>query len=487
MTALPPGPSLPSPLQLARWIREPIAFLHECRERYGRAYTMRLPTLPPMVMVSDPAVIRDVFTGSPDDLYAGQGNRILEPILGRGSLLLLDGARHLRERRLVMPPFHGERMRGYAEAMRDVASAELSRVPEGQEFAVYERMQAITLDVILRTVFGLEAGARMDEVREAITAFVDAGTSPLGTLLTFLLPAGRAEDVLLFGRRPMAVGPLRLPLDRWGAHRWVPWRRIADAGLRADELLFAQIAARRADRSGRGGSDVLSMLLDARDDEGAAMTDQDLRDEMMTMLLAGHETSATTLAWTVHHLLDHPEHVARLRAELEQVAGDGPLSADDVGKLPFADAVLKEALRLTPILPIVARVLQRPLRLGALELPAGVVVCPCIYLTHHDSQLFPEPDRFDPDRFLGKKVDLAHYFPFGGGARRCVGMAFATFEMKLVLAEFVRSFEFVRAPGPAPAVARRGITLAPSDGVRLVARRRTRSQAGSFAIGHESG
>ncbi len=428
--------------------------------------------MPPFVVLSDAAAIRDVFTGDPDVLYAGEGNRVLKPILGDGSVLLLDGPRHLRERRLVMPPFHGERMRSYATAMGEVTHKALRDMPLDRPFAIHEVMQAITLDVILRTVYGVREGASLDTTRAALAAFAEAGTGTFGTVLTFLLPPDSAESILRFGREPLSLGPLTLHLGRY-----MPWKRIVDTGERADELLYAQIEERRAAPKGESRSDVLSMLLDARDEEGKPMTERDLRDEMMTMLLAGHETSATTLAWTIHHLLDAPEVVERIRDEVESTVGQGPIRPEDLAKLDYVDAVIKESLRLTPILPIVARILKAPFHCGNLDLPRGIGVFPCIYLTHHDPDLYPDPMRFDPERFFQKKVDPSTYFPFGGGARRCVGMAFATFEMKLVLAELFRAYALRRAPGSKPTTKRRGITFAPSDGVRVLAQPRARAAA----------
>lgn len=466
--ALPPGPSLPPLGQIGRWIFDPIRFMRGARERFGPVFTVRFPGAPPFVFVADPAIVRDVFTGDPNTLFAGEGNKVLQSLVGEGSLLLLDGPRHLRERRLVMPPFHGERLRGYVAAMREVTEEVLGALPEGERLPIHRVMQAITLDVILRTVFGVARGPELERMRETIVRFVELGTSPLGTALTFLLPPDRAESILHWGREPIALGPLRLRLGQR-----LPWNQMVDAGLATDALLYAQIAARRANAAGASGSDVLSLLLDARDEDGHPMADQELRDEMMTMLLAGHETSATTLAWCVHFLLENPEAMASAVNEIDTIAGVEPLSVEHMAKLEFIDAVIKESLRLVPIIPVVARILKRPLALGSIRLPEGVGVFPCAYLMHHDPAIWPEPERFDPARFVGLKIDPATYFPFGGGARRCVGMAFATMEMKLVLAELLRSHKLVRAPGARTRLTRRGITLAPSDGVEVVALRRT--------------
>lgn len=440
---LPPGPRSPSLLQAIHLGLHPQDFLVACGRRYGDAFTMRLPGRPTQVVFSHPDAIKTIFTGSEDDLRAGEANTILEPVLGTHSLLLLDGQQHLRERRLMLPPFHGERMQAYGEAMRRITDAAIDGWPVGRPFPLHEEMQSITLDVILRTVFGLEDGAQMHELRAALLRLLGVATSPL-LLMTFL-------------RRDL--GPL------------TPWRRFVALRAEVDALLFAELARRRAAGTA-GRTDILSMLMEARDEQGNPMSDVELRDEMITLLLAGHETTATTLAWAVCRILEHPDVLARLQEERARVCGDGPVTAEHVPGLVWCDATVKEALRLTPIIQFVGRVLHAPLRIGGWDLPAGVMVAPCIYLVHQRPDVWPEPHRFDPTRFLETKPGPYTFFPFGGGVRRCIGMAFAMFEMKVVLAQVLGRLTLRLAPGYRAEIVRRSITLAPAKGMPVVIDRR---------------
>jgi cytochrome P450 len=414
---------------------------------------MTLPRLTgPLVIFADPAAIRDLFTGDPHTLNAGQANIILKPILGKDSLLLLDGDRHLRERRLMLPPFHGERMKAYGETMRDVTVREVERWPVGRAFPVHESTQSITLDVIMRTIFGVDShDPRVAALREALVKFTTLGTSRVGTAFLLMTPPERAPALQQLATR--------------GLGKLLPWAPIVRAQIETDRLVREVIAARRREGT-QGREDILSMLIDARDESGAAMTDDQLRDEMLTLLVAGHETTATTLAWTLHHLLDNPDWLARVRAEVREVG------TTDLDKLVLLDAAIKETLRLTPILPMVGRILGKPMTIGGVDLPAGAAALACIYLVHRRADLYPDPLRFDPSRFVGKKYDPSTYFPFGGGARRCLGMAFASYEMKIVLANILARVDLATAPGKKVKLVRRGITFAPSGGMPIVVTKR---------------
>jgi cytochrome P450 len=460
---LPPGPREPKIVQLVRWLRDPTTYLDLNARRFGDCFTLRMPGNPPLVVLSDPAAIRDVFTADPDEVPAGEANVLLRSALGENSLLLLDGARHRRERKLIMPPFHGERMRSYGRTMRDVTDQRIDSWPRGRAFPIHTEMQAITLEVILRTVFGLsEGGARLERLRSLLVKWTNLGATNLGLLMLMFIPADRAEQITGWGvDEPVKVGPLRLDLTRV-----LPWGPLAKTGREVDELLYAELTARR--KAGIIGEDVLSMLLEARDEHGDAMTDVELRDELLTLLLAGHETSATTLAWTFHYILSNPRVHAALKEEIRGVTGaDGRVDPDGAAKLELLEATIKESMRLTPIITNVARKLTRPMKLGGRTIPEGARVLPCMWLVHRRADLWPDPLRFDPSRFLGKKIDAYSFFPFGGGARRCIGMAFASYEMKIVLAEVIARTD-LRAAGGKVKLARRGITLAPSDGVRVL-------------------
>src|SRR6184192_1248451 len=439
---LPPGARGPALVQFLHFGFRPIAFLEECDRRYGTPFTLRVPARPPLVMFSDPEAIREIFTGDPELLRAGEANNLLEPMLGQHSLLLLDGPRHLRERRLMLPSFHGERMQAYGRAMREITDRSIDAWPVGRPFPIHERMQAITLDVILRTVFGLDEGALLDRLRERLRRLMAFVSGTLGILL--LMPWLQRD-----------LGPFS------------PGGRFVRLAREVDDLLFAELTRRRAEGVA-GRDDILSMLIAARDEDGQPMTDQELRDEMLTLLLAGHETTATSLAWVFHRVLERPDVLEKLRTEVRDAAGDGPLELRHVAELEYLDATIKETARLTPILPIVARRLEEPTSIGGHELPAGAVAVPCIYLAHHRPDVWPDAERFEPERFLGRRPTPYEFLPFGGGVRRCLGMAFATYEMKVVLAETLLRAELRAAPGKNVRLVRRGITFAPSAGMPVV-------------------
>lgn len=423
---LPPGPRAPALFQFGRWIVHPLRLLTESQRRYGDVFTWRAPGEGQFVIVGDPELIKQVFTAAPETLLAGAGNAtILEPMLGKHSVITLDGAEHLRQRRLLLPAFHGERMHAFATVMREITEAAVDRWPMHRELALHPQMQAITLDVILRTVFGLSSTDQHSELRATLVELLEIASNPW----------------LLF--------PGILGLDPFK----VPWLRITRLKRAVDEALYRTIRERR--RQPTGGTDVLSMMLDARDDQGLAMTDVELRDELVTLLLAGHETTATSLAWTFDRLLSHPPVLERLRAEVA------------AGRDDYLDAVIRETLRVRPIVPLVGRVVAKPFQLGPWSLPIGTRVAPSIYLAGHRPAAYPEPEQFKPERWLGVKPDPYTWLPFGGGIRRCIGMAFAQLEMRIVLQTIVSRTHLRLVDGPARVV-RRGITLAPAGGTRVI-------------------
>jgi cytochrome P450 len=394
------------------------------------------------VFFTHPDAIKTIFTGDEEDLRAGEANYRLEPVLGKHSLLILDGREHMRERRLLQPPFHGDRMLAYGTVMRDIAARAVERWPIGRPFPLHAEMQGVTLDVILRTVFGLDEGPAKRDLRAALLDLLNLGSNP-----QLLLAAQQASGN--------------------GAGQAA---RFFTARERVDRLLFAEIAARRqADVTGR--PDILSLLVQATYGDGRPLEDEALRDELMTMLVAGHETTATPLAWSVSHVLRHSDVRARILDELAG-AGPAPLDPQRVTRFEYLDAVCRETLRLTPIIPLVGRRLTRPMQIGGTDLPAGVVAAPCIYLAHRRPDRWPEPERFRPERFLETKPTPYEFLPFGGGVRRCLGMAFALVEMKIVLAEVLSRAELRAAPGYQVRVVRRSVTLAPSEGMPVVVERR---------------
>lgn len=443
---LPAGPVMHPSAQLAFWMLRPIEFLTHCRARYGTTFSLQLPGFPPIVNFADEAANKELFTGPPEELYAGRANESLRPVVGGGSLLLLDGERHLRERRLLLPPFHGARLATYGVTIRDITRRELARAVPDRPAAVQPVMQHITLDVILRTVFGVEEGPDLIELRAAILELLDGASSMT------IVPSLQID-----------LGPRS------------PWGRFRARRAHVDDLLYRLIAMRR--RDAHDHDDILSLMLQARYEDGSAMSDRDLRDELMTLLAAGHETSATALAWAFARLGRHPDVLARAHEEVDRVLGSGaPDDAVTKAELPYVDAIIKETMRIHPVVYAVGRVLQKPRTIGGWDVPAGHAAILSIWLTHHDATMWPDPGRFDPERFLGtrpgpgNKVTPYTYFPFGGGVRRCIGMAFALYEMRIVLAEALRRFR-IEAEGELHAV-RRTVTMAPSGGGVVVLRRR---------------
>lgn len=447
---LPPGPSQPAAVQLWHWIRNPLDYLDECRARFGDTFTLNLPGVGRWVITDDPEVIRELFRAGPAEVHAGEANVVLKPFLGEHSLLLLDGERHLRVRRLMLPPFHGERMQAYGRAMLEIADAAVDRFPLGETFAIHRHMQGITMDVIIRTVFGVEAAARHDELSSTLTELLEIG----------------------------AWAPLMLPAVQVDLGPWSPWGRFLRLAARADRLLLDEIRRSREEEAkgdggaasgDRGRTDILSLLVSARDEDGRPMSDEELRDELVTLLVAGHETTATSLAWALRWLLTDAPLLDRLTREIRASMRGGELEPERVNKLELLDATVRETLRLVPVVPLVGRVLKRAMKLGPLELPAETKLLPCIYLTQRRPEVFPRPATFDPDRFLrGAKPSPSEWFPFGGGIRRCIGMAFAIYEMKMVLAAILsRASLRIAAEGPIRPV-RRSITLSPSGGMPVV-------------------
>ena len=424
---LPPGPRLPVAAQAVSWILRPTQMMEKLRRRHGDTFTITLPRVGPFVFISDPDDVKAVFRGSPERLHAGEANAILEPVLGSHSILLLDEERHIRQRKLMLPSFHGERLGRYREQMESVALAELERWPRGEPVAARPHTQAITLDVIMRTVFGVEEGERMTRLRDA-----------LRDLLEWTTARQRLFAVAVFGQ------------ERLKSHDWLGFTRVL---AQSDELVFEEIRRREKDPALAERDDVLSMLVQARDEDGEPMTPVEIRDELMTLLVAGHETTATALAWALEQLSRHPEVLASL---------------DSGGNEEMLDAVVAETLRLRPVIVVVARRLVEPMKLGGRELPAGVTVAPCIYLMHRRPEIYPDPDAFRPERFLETPPGTYTWIPFGGGVRRCLGAQFAQMEMKVVLRTLLANARLEPTKDKPERMTRRAITFVPDRGGRVV-------------------
>ena len=434
MTSLPPGPTESPAVQTARWLVRPIAFMESCRRRYGDAFSVTfLGFETPLVMVSDPDVIRALYSERRHGLPPGR-TAALRPVMGARSILLLEGAEHLSRRKLMLPPFHGARMAAYEDTIREVAEADVEGWPLDEPFTLHPRMQGVTLEVILRAVFGVT-----DPQRREL----------LGRLLPRLLQdtssAGMQFGVLL-ARRFNRPGPLA---------------GLAQLTQEIDDVLLAEIAERREDPGLAEREDILSMLTLARFEDGSAMDDREVRDQLVTLLLAGHETTATALAWTVDLLLRNPARLERLTAEVDAGEGDA-----------YLRAVIQESLRLRPVVPLAGRRLACELRTDALTLPAGTDVTPAIWLTHTRADLYPEPLAFSPERFLDSAPTTYGWIPFGGGVRRCLGAAFAELEMRVVLTTMLRRRVLHAASPNAEHATRRNVTLSPRNGTQVRASRR---------------
>jgi cytochrome P450 len=418
VSSLPPGPGGPRALQTLGWVTRPGPYAARLHERFGDTFSLKVANEADWVMLSHPDHVRQVFTGDPDVLHAGEGNAVLKPLLGPRSVLLLDGADHLRDRKAMLPAFHGERMQDYGELIAQIARDEVATWPAG-EVHVRPRMQALTLEVIMRAVFGV----RDERLRERIASMLDWTTDPARLLLVVL--AGPQRVGHLFQR-------VRTPVDA---------------------LLSEEIARRRAAPDLAAREDILSMLL-----AHSEMDDATLRDELITLLVAGHETTATALAWAIERLARHPGAWERLRE----------------GDEDYLDAVVKETLRLRPVIPIVLRLLKAPLEIAGYELPAGVAVAPNILLMHTREDVYPQPRAFRPERFLETPAGTYTWIPFGGGVRRCLGASFALFEMKAVLRAVAAGIERLQPDRAAPErVTRRAVTLVPARGARVIAAPRT--------------
>jgi cytochrome P450 len=443
---LPPGPRMPALLQtLGTWSR-PMAFLERCRARYGKRFTTHLLGQPPLVMISDPDEIKQIFQAPPDVLHPGEGARILEPLVGSHSVILLDEAPHLEQRKLLLPAFHGESMQRLAGLMRELADSELTSWPREERLELHPRLQRLTLEIALRAVFGLERGARLDSLRDLLT------------------------KVLAFSESPLSLLP---PPPPW-LRPITPMAHFERLVASADELIFALIDERReqAQREGAAQSpDVLALLLAARHEDGSEMSAQELRDELMTALVAGHETTASQLSWAFERLVREPAALGRLHEELDAAADED-----------YLNATINEILRLRPVLPNAEPLLvKKPVEIGDVRYPRGVVLVVSAYLVHHDADVYPDPYAFRPERFLeregGSATGTYTWIPFGGGRRRCLGASFALLEMRIVLRAVLERCELSPVGERAERIRRRSITISPAGGSLVELHDRERNAA----------
>jgi cytochrome P450 len=473
---LPPGPRQPAVWQtIATWSR-PTGQLERARARYGRRFTLRVIGQPPFVILSDPEDIKQVFMASPDVLHPGEGARILQPIVGDYSVILLDEEPHLEQRKLMLPAFHGERMQGLSGLMEDLAERELARWPRDEPIELHPRLQNVTLEIILRVVFGLEQGEQLDALRGLLTELLAFSESPIS-----LLPFAQRS---FFGRGRWArFVRLRAEVDRRlfeliEERRAAAERHAGDAGSANGHSGANGHSAGDGQSSGRGhDEDVLGMLLGARHEDGSPMSAQELRDELMTALVAGHETTASQLAWTFERLAREPAVTARLVAEL-----DGDADAGDA----YLTATVQEALRHRPVLPNAEpRLVKREIEIGGVTYPPGAVLFANAYLLHHDPEIYPQPYAFRPERFLEQPPGTYTWIPFGGGRRRCLGASFALLEMKVVLSAVLGACEVAPADARPERARRRSITISPAGQARVILRDRPRA-VGRSQVSSES-
>jgi unspecific monooxygenase len=427
--------------QLITWIADPIGFQDKYSEQYGDIFSMQLGGMGTYVVVGNPQVIQELF--SQDSRFdIGRGNALAEPLIGRNSLMLLDGDRHKRERKLLMPPFHGERLQTYAEQICLITRQVANQWQVGQAFVMRTAMQKVSLEVILQVVFGLSEGERYEQLKPLLTDWLDMTDSPLRSSMLFL----------------------KVLQQDWG--NWTPWGRMKQRQRKVHRLLQAEIEERRA-KGNEGRADVLSLMMAARDENGQALTDEELRDELLTILFAGHETTATTLAWAFYQVHRNPDVYEKLLYELDGL-GENP-SSMEVAQLPYLTAVCQETLRMYPVIPILfPRIAKAPMKIAGYQVDAETTLMPSIYLAHYREDLYPQARQFKPERFRDRQYSPSEYLPFGGGSRRCLGYALAQLEMKLVLATVLSNYELALVEDKPIKLQRRGFTLAPAGGVRMV-------------------
>ncbi|MDJ0580569.1 cytochrome P450 [Crocosphaera sp.] len=440
---LPNGPKTHPWIQTYQWLTNPLKYLEDCSKRYGDIFTLKIgPVFKPQVFISNPNGIKTIFNSTPKQLDSGEPAGIRLPLLGRQSMLALEGKPHQRQRKLLTPPFHGERMQEYGQLIQKITEQVIGEWKIDEPFSVLPSMQAISFKVILKAVFGLEEGQLYEQLNEKLLKIMN----PINPLVSAMM--------LLF------------PILRKDLGEWSPWGRFLRLRQEVDELIYAEIQERR-DNPDESRTDILSLMMAARDEAGEPMTDEELRDELMTLLVAGHETTATSLAWALYWIHHLPEVQEKLREELDSL-GENP-DPNTIFRAPYLNAVCSETLRMYPVvLATLNRLVKSPLPVMGYDLEPGTLVRASIYSTHHREDLYPEPHKFKPERFLERQFTPFEYLPFGGGNRRCIGMAFALFEMKLVLTTVLSRWQLQMADSQPVLPKRKGALLGPKGGVEMV-------------------
>lgn len=441
---LPPGPQHPALAQMLQWIFYPMTFMEACAQRYGDIFTLRLgKNFAPIVFVSNPQALQEILTGDLKQFDAPSDvNQIFQPLLGKHSVITVGGKQHQRQRQMLMPPFHGERMLNYGQLIGEITEQVISQWRIDQPFCVRSSTQAITLRVMLRTVFGLDEGLRYQQLEQLLSSMLDETSSPFSAAMLYF------------------------PVLQRNLGSLTPWGKFLRRQQQIDKLIYEEIHERRG-QPNSSSIDILSLLMAAHDEAGEPMTDVELHDELMTLLVAGHETTATALAWALYWIHKSPSVHEKLLQELDHL-GD----ASDPGvifRLPYLNAVCCETLRIYPPgMLTFPRVVKEPVSLMGYELAPGTALVGSIYLTHRRSDLYPQPEQFKPERFLKRQFSPYEYLPFGGGSRRCIGLAFAQFEMKVVLAKILSRLQMSLADNHQVRPVRRGLVSGPAGGVRMV-------------------
>ncbi|QLE44884.1 cytochrome P450 [Nostoc sp. C052] len=441
---LPDGPQMPRWLRMIKFVSQPVKYVDDFAKIYGDTFTIRsVHSDNHLVYFSQPQALEQIFTADSSHFEVGRGNIGLRFLLGDRSFMLSDGDRHQRQRQLLAPPFHGERMRAYGEEIREITRQVSNEWQIGKPFNIRESMQEITLRVILRVVFGLNEGQLFEELRRSLSDLLDFISSPVMSSAFFF----------------------RFMQKDFGA--WSPWGWVLQQRQKIDQMIYALLRERRAE-SEQNRQDILSLMMAARYDDGQGMSDEELHDELMTLLVAGHETTASALTWAFYWIDSLPEVREKLLEELNTIGVNTDLSS--VAKLPYLTAVCQETLRIYPIaMTAFVRVVKNPITIMGYELREGTAIIPSIYLAHHREEVYPQSKQFKPERFLERQYSPYEYLPFGGGNRRCIGMAFAQYEMKIVLATILSEFQVSLVNKRPVRPVRRGLTLAAPAGMRMIA------------------
>ncbi|MEO0684371.1 MAG: cytochrome P450, partial [Cyanobacteria bacterium J06649_11] len=431
---LPAMVEIPTLIRRMKFVLQPFRHLENLFRAYGDSFTVPSKDGEHVVYLSKPEAMQRIFTADTNSLETGRGSRIIKFLVGENSLLLLHGDRHQQQRKLLTPPFHGDRMRAYGMTICEIAQQVSDEWKKGKAFNIRESTQEITLRVILRAVFGLDEGNRLEEIRIKISSLLDLLGSPLLSTCMFF-PVLQKD---------------------WGT--WSPWGRVMKLRQQIDDLIYDLINERRTE-SKQNREDILSLMMSARYEDGGEMSNEELRDELMTLLFAGHETTASALTWAFYWVDYLPEVREKLLKELNELGENPEPSA--VAKLPYLTAVCQETLRIYPIVAnATPRIVKVPLEVDGYKLPKGTWIIPSIYLAHYREEVYPQPKQFKPERFLERQFSPYEFFPFGGGNRRCIGLAFAMYEMKLVLATILSRYEVSRTDKRPLTPVRRGLTLA---------------------------